>query len=81
MHAGPPTTAQPRPSRLFDGRSGLWAPWQAASNMDFATFYEKLQRNTEKVGRQLVRNVSLIGTSVYSAAKQTSDEIRRRGGQ
>ena len=79
--AGPPTTAQPRPSRLFDGRSGLWAPWQAAGNMDFGTFCERLQRNTEKVGRQLVHNVQLVGTSLYSVAKQTTEEIRRRGGQ
>ena len=78
--AGPPSM-QPKPGRVFDGRAGSLNPWQAAGGLSPGVFLERLQQNTEKVGVALVRNVSLVAGSFYNGAKQTLDEVRKRGGQ
>lgn len=77
---GPPSM-QPKPGRVFDERAGAWTPWQAAGGITMADFMERLHKNAEKVGTQLIRNVGLVGSSLYAVAKQTTDELRKRGGQ
>ena len=66
---------------MFDERAGAWTPWQAAGGLTLGSFLERLQKNAEKVGTQLIKNVGLVGNSLYAVAKQTSDELRKRGGQ